>query len=302
MIKLLSYLGFIGSWYVSFLLASTLATTKTDYVVAFIFTSVMQYASFYFFKIRQQNNNYFKVACVLFAISILGTMCYQLSVHNEAQNERIKNSDEYLNHKKNVKNQEDLIKEIKDSEVKLNESYDKEIENLVAQRNAMPSDYITRKAQKDIEIKALEKELSEKLEELNNSLITEQKVLRELNNISITTSNLKDTKGYLGISSIISKFFGINKDLVVLAIQFIIAMAFEITAIMLHISASDVIEGKLDEVAPKIKIAAASKNEIAAASKISLVKKKRIFSLKKFFLNLKKSMSKLKSKVLQSAT
>ena len=58
MIKLLSCLGFLGSWYVSFLLASTLATTKTDYVVAFIFTSVMQYASFYFFKIRHQNKNY----------------------------------------------------------------------------------------------------------------------------------------------------------------------------------------------------------------------------------------------------
>jgi len=256
MIKFLSYLGFLGSWYVSFLLASTLANTKTDYVVAFIFTSVMQFSSFYFFKKGNENQKYFYIAGVLFAISILGTMCYQLSIHDQAQNEMIVNSDEYQKHQDSLSNQKELIADMKASRESLILSYNEQVESLVSQKNSMPENYITRKAQVDTKINAVKQELSDKLEMLNNSLITQSNELKELNNTNIVTTNLRYTKGYLGISSIIADFFNINKELVVLFIQFVIAVTFEATAVVLHVSLNplDIIENKKERVFKNAKI------------------------------------------------
>lgn len=291
MIKFLSYLGFVGSWYVSFLLASTLADSKIDYLVAFIFTCVMQFSSFYFFKLGRKNQNYYYIAGVLFAISILGTMSYQLSIHDKARNETLINSDEYTKHEKSITRQEDLIQDIKDSREELKASYDEQIKTLVAQRNAMPSNYITRKSQVDNQINGLKQELSDKLEKLNNSLIAQSTQLKELNNINITTSNLKDTKGYLGISNIISDFFEINKDLVVLFIQFIIAITFEATAILLHVSS--------EQSAPVKKAPVTKTVQNENITDIDIVKKNRKLSLTKTLLhNIQNKFKKLH----QSAT
>ena len=86
----LSYLGFIGSWYISFLLASTLASSTLDYVLAFIITTVMQAASFYFFTKKQMG-----IEILLFSISILGTICYQYNIHSNILNESWNKSEAY---------------------------------------------------------------------------------------------------------------------------------------------------------------------------------------------------------------
>lgn len=234
-VKYLSRVGFFGSWYVSFLLNCTLAKTKTDYIIAFIFTSVMQYASFYFFVKRNEHKNYIFIACVLFGISILGTMSYQMSVHNQASNESVKNSTELKNHKQVIVDKENQVQKYENEKLEIDTEYESQIVSIETIRDNRPTNHYTKKNEDNKEINRLKNERDNKKSPLDEKIFILNEEISKLKNTKIT-SVVKETKGYLGISTIIADWLDWKSDTVTLIIQFLIAVTFEGTAVMLHIA------------------------------------------------------------------
>ena len=253
----LSYLGFIGSWYISFLLASTLASTLMDYVLAFVIVTVMQASSFYFFTKKQMG-----IAVLLFSISILGTVCYQYNIHNDILNESWNKSESYniaLQNRELRQNNITKTNKLFDTGVsalenqieELKRSKEKNSENKYIgawQRNENEKQY-------NEQINGLTNKLTNLVASTTNTLKTESDALQD---ISLDRDNTKinlQSKGYLGLAQNLSENTGVKETTIILFIQILIAITFEVTAIKLHLAAQTekVVEIKFDKPKPKLR-------------------------------------------------
>ena len=238
-ILLLSYLGFVGSWYISFLLASTLAATDLDFVLAFIITTVMQASSFYFFTKRQMG-----IAILLFSISILGTVCYQYNIHNDILNESWNKSESYniaLQNRELRQNNITKTTKLFDTGVSALES---QIEDLKRSKEKNSKNKHIGAWQRNENEKQYNKEISNLTTQISNLVTSSTNTLKTesdaLQGISLDRDNTKinlQSKGYLGLAQNLSENTGVKETTIILFIQVLIAITFEVTAIKLHIAA-----------------------------------------------------------------
>lgn len=238
-ILLLSYLGFIGSWYISFLLASTLASTDLDYVLAFIITTVMQASSFYFFTKKQMG-----IAILLFSISILGTVCYQYNIHNDILNESWNKSESYniaLQNRELRQNNITKTNKLFDTGVSALEN---QIEELKRSKEKNSNNKHIGAWQRNENEKQYNKQISNLTTQISNLITNSTNTLKTesdaLQGISLDRDNTKinlQSKGYLGLAQNLSENTGVKETTIILFIQVLIAITFEVTAIKLHIAA-----------------------------------------------------------------
>ena len=254
----LSYLGFIGSWYISFLLASTLASSTLDYVLAFIITTVMQAVSFYFFTKKQMG-----IEILLFSISILGTICYQYNIHSNILNESWNKSEAYniaLENRETKKNNIANTNKIFDTGINALETQIKALENSKMENSKNKHIGAWQRGENE---KQYNKQINDLTSKLTNLVASTTSTLRmesdALQSISLDRDSNKtqlQSRGYLGISQAISDFTGVKETLIVLIIQILIAVTFEITAIKLHLSAQSEKVTEIKTNKPKLKTVA----------------------------------------------
>ena len=100
LLKLLSYLGFLTSAIFTYNLNADMANTTLEKVIAAAMTIVMQGGSFYFFIRALREKTKLKIlyaflAIMLFSMSIVATVAYQVADENKTANEQMTNSKEY---------------------------------------------------------------------------------------------------------------------------------------------------------------------------------------------------------------
>ena len=240
-IKILSYLGFITSGIISYLLASTLCESTLSYIIAFLMVLVMQSSSFFFMRktIENKKVGYGLLAIFLFGFSIVGTLSYQFSEQNKAKNDLILNSDSYKQQQEMSQLKKNLVAS-KEQEIEdIKTLYNSQIEELKKDKESKPSNYITVKDNIQKEINNKQTELANQLNARNTELLTLTNNVNETSIINTQNVEILDTKGYLPLLTTLSKWFDIDLTILTLAIQSLFAIFFELTAIGLHIASNE---------------------------------------------------------------
>lgn len=246
LLKLLSGIGFLTSAVFTYNLNAEMSFNLIEKIIAGAMTLVMQAGSFYFFirTLREKTKNKFffgLLAILLFSLSIVATISYQVARENKLVNDNKFNSVEYTQATENrniaIDNRKLIITEITNIRNDIKETkelYSNQINSLLDEKKKTPA---WRKEQIDSQIAVKQKQMNTILENKNKSL--ESAITRSQDttkfNIGVIIEKLDD-KGNLGLAARIEEIFGWNKEKVALSISVIFAIIFELTAIGLHIA------------------------------------------------------------------
>ena len=243
-VKGLSVLGFLGSWYVSFELATTLASNKYDYYLSGVIVTVMQASSFYFFvkarKTTKRKTTYVILSVLLFGISILGTLVYQFNMHSKAQNENYFESDAYKSKKERRELAKKFISNLEADKKAITSTTERQIKNLESKINKLdPREYVTKVQQLNDSINSLIEKRDKNIQKINENIKGQNKELSLTDVSSSTEITIQGTKGYLSFTKKVGKWLDVEPSVLALLIQFFIAVVFEFTAIGTHLAADE---------------------------------------------------------------
>jgi hypothetical protein len=296
-LRVLSVLGFITSAAFTYKLNAGMADSNTELVLSALMTITMQSGSFYFFHKAVYDKGgkvafYGLLALLLFTLSIVATISFQIGRENKISNESVVNSQQFKNVQENreiAKNNrsrlDSSIEGAKENVDEVRAFYNGELAKIEKEKDVL---FATKKANKVAwRDEGIEKNI-DKVSIRQQALITKRKkamdsatstynsLLNKSGGSSTLQTELKegeililDEKGNLGLSARISEFTGWKKTTISLAIQVTFAIVFELTAIGLHLAS---MEGTSPKVSSK-KPATVSHARNPAISKPTLVPK-----------------------------
>jgi hypothetical protein len=206
----------------------------------------MQWGGYYFFSksIKMKKSEKLKIffavmALMLFAVSILGTLCYRIGLLNEASNDTYLKSDVFKSKAETRASIENVIKDLGTDKESTIKSYDAQIKTLRDELNTVwipKKKYRTKRGQINDKINLLLEKKAKCISESNKAIISQSSQLKAIKTTKKDVE-LLETKGELSFANTISGWFEWDALLINLFIQSLISLVFEITAIGLHLAA-----------------------------------------------------------------
>lgn len=177
------------------------------------------------------------VVIFLFGVSILASLSFLQNETNKNKNKSILKSDGYKQQVQAKEQLNDLYNNKKAQIVSLQEQTKQQVQALAGQRDSMPSNYITRKANINKQISSLQSESNKQIAIINSKLDTI--VSKQSETINIKDIAFNSEKGYSAFLEVVAKQVS-NEDITYSVEELevilfsLIAICFEFVAVLLY--------------------------------------------------------------------